>query len=130
MKSCEVPALDIDKILYKGRQMSDRSRIERKIVANLCNFMSLHGFSIHSVWDGEELERPKTTKEAMELIFNLDESSLRFQKNGFKPHGVYLVLGNDGWDVIADWNYTDGDPDGFNARMDEFSKLVEDLAGI
>jgi hypothetical protein len=38
-------------------------------------------------------------------------------------HGVLLVLGN-GFDIISDWNYTDGDPDGFNAVMDVYAKKV------
>ena len=55
----------------------------------------------------------------MEHVFAVDESSLRFQKPGFNVHGVLLVGGN-GVDIISDWNYTDGDPDGFSACMDAF----------
>jgi len=60
----------------------------------------------------------------MELIFNLDEASLRFTKDGTKEHGVLLVLGNDGLDVISDWNYSDGDHDGFHKAMESFNPEI------
>lgn len=69
----------------------------------------------------------------MELIFNLDEVSLRFipvscsqlKSKAEYEHGVLLVLGN-GCDIVSDWNYTEGDPDGFSAAMDKFN--AEDYA--
>ena len=42
-----------------------------------------------------------------------------FAKPEGNEHAVYLVLGND-LDIISDWNFTDGDPDGFNAAMEAF----------
>lgn len=34
-------------------------------------------------------------------------------------HGVLLVLGN-GEDIISDWNFTEGDPDGFDRAISAF----------
>lgn len=38
-------------------------------------------------------------------------------------HGVFLVLG-EGEDIVSDWNFTEGDPDGFNAAMEAFDAEV------
>lgn len=124
-----VPTLDIDrKMLNKyGRKVSPNGRIERRIVAALIAHMEAQDFLVTTVFDGEETTGVSGAKEAMELIFNLDEASLRFQyhKNGdrkrpmFKQHGVLLILGN-GEDIISDWNYMLGDHDGFNLAIQAF----------
>lgn len=129
------PALDIDKILYKSRDGKPYAGgvLERRIVANLIHHMQANGFRVHSVFDGEEHtkfgpEQPSETalKGAMELVFNLDEVSLRFiSDDSPNEHGVWLILGN-GQDIIADWNYSRDDVDGFNRIMEEFD--TEDFA--
>lgn len=88
--------------------------------------------------------------EALAHVFSVDESSLRFVpaaldaewretldltyegiearavRRKLRPqlvraeHGV-LLIGGDSQDIISDWNYTEGDPDGFSAAMDAFS---------
>lgn len=113
-----VPVLKIDGLLFKGRTIPYHGKVERRIVANLIAHMTFHGWTVASVWDGEEDEAVSDMVSAMELIFNLDEARLYFKK-GDSLHNVYLVLGN-GVDCIADWNYSTGDVDGFNAAMDEF----------
>jgi len=120
------PELKIDKVLFKDRPMPPHCKLERRIVFNLLNHLHKAGFNVQHTFDGEQFEVVTTPTEAMEFIFNLDEVSVRFRKPGFKPeHGVLLVLGND-IDVIADWNYTEGDPDGFDAAMNAFD--AEDYA--
>lgn len=132
MKSVKVPALDHDDMMRKrfGTVVRPSGRLERRIVANLIAHVLKAGFKLHSVNDGDEITPVRTMKAAMELIFNLDEASLRFYKGGRKGrtqdalqadawHGVLLVLGN-GCDIVSDWNYTEGDADGFCAAMDAF----------
>lgn len=130
-----VPALDIDKVLYKESEGIPHARgiAERRVVFDLCQHMIEAGFVIHSVYDGDDetllLNHPDPVKEAMELIFNLDEASLRFTHktfNGYPPHGVLLVLGNadDGSEVIADWNYSKDDGDGFNKAVEAFTATL------
>ncbi len=122
----QAPVLDHDAMMLKrfNSVVNGRGRRERRIVANLCEHVLANGFRHYIVYDGEEEVEVSTTKEAMELIFNLDEVSLRFvAKDSENPeddwHGVLLILGND-MDIIADWNYSKGDADGFNATMDAF----------
>jgi len=126
-----VPDLDIDKVLHpKG--VFARGKFERRIVANLIAHVEAAGFELHSVNDGDEITPVSTMKEAMELIFNFDEASLRFWKPDGKTkgrsqralmadpwHGILLVLDN-GADIVSDWNYYADDHDGFNAAMDKF----------
>lgn len=129
------PALDIDAMMLEkyGQGVSPEGKLERRIVWNLCAHLEAAGFQVYRTFDGEEMRYPKTAKGAMELIFNLDEASLRFipvscsqLKDKWKyEHGVLLILGN-GIDIISDWNYTEGDPDGFSAAMGKFD--AEDYA--
>jgi len=132
----QVPALDHDAMMLArfGTTVSADGKLERRIVWNLCAHLEAAGFIVYRTFDGEEMRYPKTAKGAMELIFNTDEASLRFipvscaklKKNkSMYEHGVLLVLGN-GVDIVSDWNYTEGDPDGFNAAMDKFN--AEDYA--
>jgi hypothetical protein len=125
-----VPELDIDKTLGKP---GPRGAIERRIVFALIAHLRDGGFKPTSLWDGERLTVVHDAKGAMELIFNLDESSLRFAateitrfhrsgQNRYdnNEHGVLIVLGN-GVDCISDWNYFADDHDGFNKAMSAFN---------
>jgi len=143
MKPVTVPALDLDAAMLEkyGQQVSDRGQMERSIVAHLIDHLDRRGFVLSSVWDGEELSRVADMKAAMELVFNLDEVSVRFVPKGMKPgprfvggnryakneHGVFLVLGN-GRDIVSDWNFNSDDADGFNAAMDAFD--VDAIVGM
>lgn len=124
-KNVTVPELDHDAMMLErfGHHVQPHGRIERRIVAALCAHMLDRGWTPANVFDGEETTKVTDAKSAMELIFNLDEASLRFRPTDSpsgKRHGVLLVLGN-GEDIVSDWNYTEGDPDGFCAAMDAFN---------
>lgn len=122
-----VPVLDGE----AGKYLPAHCYVERRIVANLIAHMQRAGFSVRNVYDGEDVHQirnghaPEAIKKAMEHIFAVDESSLRFRKieadhaKQWPAHGVLLIGGN-GVDIISDWNYTDGDPDGFSTAMDAF----------
>lgn len=137
-----IPKLDID--ARPGVEIDGRSKLERRIVWNLLKHLEANGWRVSCAFDGddwytkpsadaavladpdtEEGRAHLTAKEAMEVTFNLDEVSLRFTKSAPRAglhqpeHGVWIVLGN-GIDCIADWNFTDGDDDGFDAVMSAF----------
>ena len=119
-----VPDLDIDATMLAqhGQKVSPNGKLERRIVAALIAHLGTHGWSLDSVFDGEIVTFINNTKDAMELIFNLDEASLRFRKlhaDEPKVHGIFLVCGN-GVDIISDYNYSQGDADGFNQTMEAF----------
>lgn len=99
---------------------------ERSAVERVITLLERKGFQVVGVYDGEETTHPKTPQEVLDLVFNLDESSIRVRKEGGKEHGILIVLGNasDGSEVVSDWNYIEGDPDGFDAAMDEITSDV------
>jgi hypothetical protein len=109
-----------------------RRLIERGIVRALIGHMRHKGWTAWRTFDGDGFEYPMGDTDAvMAAVFNLDEVSVRFTRDA-KPgreaastlkrgeHGVLLVLGN-GEDVLSDWNYSQGDPDGFNAAVESFT---------
>jgi len=126
MQLQNVPALNIDAILFPRNDMHVRAQNERRVVFALLEMLVAKGFTILSVWDGECMEKMQNpaaqVTDAMECVFNLDESSVWVQKPGFKPHHIFLVLGNaeDGSEVVADYSYSDNDPDEFDALMNAF----------
>jgi hypothetical protein len=119
-KSVRVPSLDHDAMMKRrfGTEVSATGRRERRIVANLIAHMEREGWKVQGVHDGDGFDKTPDMKSAMELIFNLDLAGLYFEK-GDAEHRVLLVLGND-MDIVSDWNYSEGDPDGFNAAMEKF----------
>ena len=127
MQSVTVPALDHDAMMEKrfGQKVSPEGRLERRIVANLIAHMEAKGWKVYAVDDDDEATLVQDGKSAMELIFNLDDALLTFVNADDITHGVRLVLGN-GIDMISDWGFSEGDPDGFRAAMQAFN--TEDFA--
>lgn len=120
----QVPKLTVD----GDRTIHAQGIIERRVVWNLIAKLKAAGFTAVAVYDGEDYTKTADAQAAMELIFNLDEASLRFVRTADADafaadpddvceHGVLLVGGN-GEDIISDWDYSADDPDGFNAAMD------------
>jgi hypothetical protein len=105
--------------------MNLNNKIERAIITALIPFMQGAGFKLVCVFDGEELVKVKTAEEAIDAAFAVDESRIMFKANDGETHGVLLILGN-GEDVISDWSYSEGDPDGFDKHMDSFTAMIED----
>lgn len=126
----KAPALNIDKMMAErhGHVVGPRQAIERAVVWNLIQYMAANGWRVSAVNDGDAWEKTATPLEVMELVFNLDEAWLRFRKDDAK-HSAYIVLGNDGYDALSDWNYSDDDADGFNAALSQFDgeKLAHKL---
>ena len=114
-----------------------RIELERRIVRSLIRHMKERGWQVFRTYDGEAWEYPRTEAEAIDHCFAVDEISLRFvpaaamphtptdkaalrayRKHGAQlEHGVLLTLG-EGCDVINDYNFSEGDADGFAAAME------------
>lgn len=117
----EAPALDCDATTFRSDNTSihARMRTERKLIANLIAHLDAAGFKLHAVNDGEERHKVSDMKTAMEHIFAVDESALFVRKlDAKKSHTLLIVLGNDGWDCVADHSLCD--EDGFTAAMEAF----------
>lgn len=101
-----------------------RQEIERKVVRHLIRTMKEKGWSLLWVHDGEEKNKVQTETEAMDHVFGVDESTICFTKNDMK-RSAYIVLGNDGYDCIADHSVSNDSPDDdFESIMD----LVQEYA--
>lgn len=110
--------------------VKQRQEIERKVIRHLVTTMATHGWKVVKVNDGEEDVRvpEKTTAHAeMELIldtvFSVDESVIYFHRsfaNRGMTHYAVIVLGNDGWDCVADHSCSQAH------AMDDFAKLMDE----
>ena len=94
--------------------------IERRIVTALIDHALAEGYEL-SVDDGEE-QHPWTTDRAVVIdnIMETDEDRLYLRKDGHTAW-VLLVYGNDGWDVICDYNTS------LEALLEPINKLAERL---
>ena len=80
-----------------------RQKIERRIIRRLIRTAKEHGYVLKRIWDGEANERPTTESEAMDVVFSVDECKMVFKHpDDARAHCAVIVLGNDGWDCIAD----------------------------
>lgn len=123
----EPPELEIDKQLVDHYgPLRPEQKLERKIVANLIHFLNEKGFKLTHVNDGEDDVPFSDAKEAMELVYNLDTAVLYFQMDGHGYHHVLIVNGNGG-DCISDYTFGQGDQDGFDAAMEEYFDIVNDM---
>jgi hypothetical protein len=129
MKLTNPPILHRDRNMQEafGSVIDTRAKIERFIVWNLIAHLVERGFDLTDVDDGEELTKTSDAVVAMNFVFNLYESTLRFKRKGCKAHIVDLVMGN-GWDVISGYSYIDGYPDGFDAAMVAYDTDVLEAA--
>lgn len=94
----------------KDAGVRNRVKIERRIVRSLVSEFLAQGFYL-AVDDGERMT-PKTrdTEVIFDALMETDEDRLFVyrEKNeeGKYPRigGIFLVYGNDGWDVMSDWH--------------------------
>lgn len=73
----------------------------RQIVSGL----QLAGWTLDYVYDGEERVPVKDAHEAIALTTDLDEATLSVHKDTETGY-VYFVLGNEPYEVAADWTLT------------------------
>lgn len=117
------PALDIDAQLFAPATryaMERRHMGERAVVWNLLQHMARHGWRASSVNDGEGVTLCASPREVMEIVFNLDESAIRFRKGAGKVHVVCIVLGNSPHEVVSDHSAPDDTSEGFQDAINAF----------
>jgi hypothetical protein len=90
----------------RNTEIHHRMRLELFVVWNTLRFMAHHGWEIHSVNDGEEWVRAEgepdeRQRKTLDDVFAVDEARVRFIKDDRRVM-AYFVLGNDGYDVLAD----------------------------
>jgi hypothetical protein len=99
----------------------ERMAIERRVLTNLVETARKHGYIIIKGNDGEDWNRLDTLDEILEMVFSVDECRLGFRHTtGGAYQSVYIVLGNDGWDCIADNTCGTPEWDAVIAEVDAF----------
>ena len=78
-----------------------RMEMELNVVAELLRRAQEQGWAVRGVDDGEEMHGTKTDAEAMDAVFAVDEATIFFKKGIYRGM-AFIVLGNDGYDAIAD----------------------------
>jgi hypothetical protein len=117
--------------------VEQRQEIERKVVRHLIRSMKEKGWIITRINDGgepdEDTLNPNETQ-AMDTVFSVDESVITFAKqicsNPTKVsirRNAYIILGNDGYDCIADHSCSDNTlaGDDFEQIMDEVQEYAD-----
>jgi hypothetical protein len=105
-----------------------RQTIERKVVRHLIRTAKKHGWDAFAVDDGEERVKCRTEKDVMDAVFAVDEATIRFKYELAYVHSAVhcavIVLGNDGYDAIADCSIGKG----WDDVMQESSRYCDTLA--
>ena len=86
------------------RAVHERQKIERQIIYRLVDELLEGGYELR-LHDGENWATPKTTNaiQVKNAFMSVDEETLYvYNKNTDTRYFVFLVYGNDGWDVIND----------------------------
>lgn len=90
--------------MSKDKEVLKRIATEKAVIRAFVKTALADGCAI-SVYDGEAYALKKSTNvtEIMKAIMSTDEDRLNVWKDGKQIGWVYLVYGNDGWDVINDY---------------------------
>jgi len=83
-----------------------RKKIERQIVRCLVQSAIIKGYKVSVMNDSQEgyfVKDSRVVAEVMGQLFQMDEDRVCFTKDG-KHAWVWLVYGNDGYDVICDYH--------------------------
>lgn len=103
-----------------------RIQLEKKIVNRLIDKMIMAGWVVTQVDNGDGWEKVFSKENALKNIFDVDQAHVLFSQYAsgklINNHWVFLVFGNDGWDCISDYSYTEEDADGFAKIVEEVSE--------
>jgi hypothetical protein len=119
------PSLRLDTALYPDGKVPPHEVRERRVVWNLMKHLLFNGhFTVDKVSYCQENVKVSSPKEAMELIFNLEEAYVYFSNTlSNESHWVRLNIGND-LEIVTDWrarwSRETSNADGFNAAMKKF----------
>lgn len=95
--------------------------IERRVIIKLVAEMTKAGWEVIYVNDGEENEEAKSIDDILAVVDSVDEAWIYFHKmltpNLGATHWVQIVLGNDGYDCIADYSFGLREDDDFSSVM-------------
>lgn len=97
------PKLELDKVLFSNGHIPAHVVRERRIVWNMFAYLLAAGWHVAKIDTGDERIAVRSTKAAMEVIFNYDDVRVFVQDSHGAQNWIVLVLGND-IDVISDYS--------------------------
>lgn len=98
-------------------EINKRIALEHELIDFLFKAARAAGFIPKYVWDGGAYVRSDEDQVLKDAIFSVDDSTVAFEHPTLGTHNAFIVLGNDGWDAIADCSEGPG--------WDEVIKAVE-----
>lgn len=104
-----------------------RIEIERKVVRKLIRMAKEIGYSTVSVYDGGEWHKGLNESKALEHVFSVDESHIRFTHKNGESFRVFIVLGNDGYDAVCDHTMSRNEDHPWNLMMERHFVYCERL---
>jgi hypothetical protein len=113
------------------KALENRMAMERRVVRKLLAIARKAGWLCATVNDGERYVICLTHKHIMETVFSVDESGMRFVKTvdgRVIRQSVSIVLGNDGYDAIADHSTHPLFLAEVMEPMDEYTNKLEEKA--
>lgn len=108
--------------------MNKREAIERKVITHLYQTAIAAGFGLVTVDDGGAHIKCATKDSLLDAVFSVDLCIIWFRHPVHGKHCASIVLGNDGWDCIADCSIGEGWDDVMEA-MSVYVETVEDKGG-
>jgi hypothetical protein len=82
--------------------------VECRVMRRLLRECRKAGFIAVRVYDGEEQVKVTTDDSVIETVNSVDDATIHFapkaDRKAWGRLGVYIVLGNDGYDCISDWH--------------------------
>lgn len=90
--------------------VENRQKIERRIARRIVRDAIEMGYSvsINNGGDDNEIDRSTDIKAVQAELMATDEENIIFHNKAGRSIGaVFMVYGNDGWDVMCDWTDTE-----------------------
>ena len=86
--------------------MDNKQRIalEKRIVRYALTSAEDAGWKVHSVDDGGALVKVNSIEDAINTVFSVDTSTVKFRNAELKSAALFIVLGN-GYDVLTDYTF-------------------------
>lgn len=112
------------------QRVARRQDVERKIITRLVSEATNAGFPPVETYDGGEYIKTRTAEDVLRTVFSVNEATIAFQRpagaDGRRKYGVFVVLGNSGWDVITDYHTDNGGSfDAMMARVEAYAETFD-----
>lgn len=107
--------------------MAGTAFIEGRIFSKLFSDLRKAGWHPTHIDTGDEERWVEVTSIARTRreFESVEDATVMVKKEGSKAHGIKLIAGN-GIDLICDYTFSHGDPDGFAALMDQITDTISD----